>query len=997
MGSVTGANVYDNGTNATITATPASGYKFYRWKSDNAEVSRNASYTFPVKKNIEFVAEFVIDFGTTGKTGTCEWVLTGERGSNDYTLTVGGDCEMTDYDDNNRAPWYSEKEHIKNLIIGEDVKTIGDNAFDGCNGLTEVNIPDGVTTIGERAFKDCSELTSLTIGKGVTAIEDEAFAGCVKLKNVYVEAEDIPTLGNNAFDGIPTDAALHVPCGMKESYEDSSWRRYFADANIGQNGPHVLTGESNDDNMGTVDIVPNTCTDDNATLTAKSKAGYRFSKWADDNSTNPVRTVTVMADMTVKAIFIAIEYNISVKVTEEIKCFGENGTLKVTVTGAGATAPYQCKLDDGDYQEPDGNSFTFTVSAGTYLVTVKDKNNSERTKEVNVTGPGEITVVPEITHVSCYGSNNGEIILSNISGGTPPYTSYSFDDGNTYSGRNSKTEVVGNYKIRVKDIKGCESPTVDVTVEEPEELKMVLCATPSSCNGKGDGSITVSSISGGTPDYQFRIKDDPNYSTYQDGYMFGNLSAGEYTVIARDARGCESTAVTISVLEQTTLSAILSITPISCSDKSNGRITVLGVKGGIPEYRYSIYGDDESKYVKGQTIFDNLPADDYEFIVKDDNGCKSLTVPVSLTAPEALIFDPKVTQDVSCNDGDDGSITVSGVSGGTEPYLYSINGGSSYQNVDAFDNLIAGDYQIIVKDDNGCKSPVVPLTVSQPTALTVTPEVTNHVSCNGGHDGEITITASGGTGTLNTYHYSIYGDDESQYKLGKTVFRDLTATEYMVIARDEHGCRSSVVPVTITEPAALIASDIRVATCPGRSNVSLSKYVDTVDIRTLSWDGHLSIGTSTGIIPSIPATAPTTYTFKYSVSNECATSDARVYLYAVKDKMPFTQPDTVAVCRDRAEAIQINQIIGIDAEDGEWRTVPELLPDTYTHLSPADSPYAGAFVFDGKKYSDDVLPTITYHGVPAHQIEFYYSTPSGNCTGKKEYKTVIVLTPDIMK
>jgi hypothetical protein len=40
---------------------------------------------------------------------------------------------------------------------------------------------------------------------------------------------------------------------------------------------------------------------------------------------------------------------------------------------------------------------------------------------------------------------------------------------------------------------------------------------------------------------------------------------------------------------------------------------------------------------------------------------------------------------------------------------------------------------------------------------------------------------------------------------------------------------------------------------------------------------------------------------------------------------------------------------------------------------------------------------ITYHGVTAHQIEFYYGTPSGNCTGKKEYKTVIVLTPDIIK
>ena len=50
------------------------------------------------------------------------------------------------------------------MVIGSGVTSIGYSAFEGCNGLRAVTIPDSVTNIGDDAFYGCSGLTSVTIG-----------------------------------------------------------------------------------------------------------------------------------------------------------------------------------------------------------------------------------------------------------------------------------------------------------------------------------------------------------------------------------------------------------------------------------------------------------------------------------------------------------------------------------------------------------------------------------------------------------------------------------------------------------------------------------------------------------------------------------------------------------------------------------------------------------------------------------------------------------------
>ena len=69
--------------------------------------------------------------------------------------------------------------------IPNNVTTIGEYAFSGCDSLTSIVIPDSVTTIGEKAFYNCNRLRSIVIPDSVTSIGYSAFYDCDSLTDVY--------------------------------------------------------------------------------------------------------------------------------------------------------------------------------------------------------------------------------------------------------------------------------------------------------------------------------------------------------------------------------------------------------------------------------------------------------------------------------------------------------------------------------------------------------------------------------------------------------------------------------------------------------------------------------------------------------------------------------------------------------------------------------------------------------------------------------------------
>ena len=83
-------------------------------------------------------------------------------------------------------------------IEGCPVTRIGENAFENCDFLKEVTIPDSITEIGRFAFYDCEELEKITIGKNVTLIDEYAFAECSSLKRMEIP-DGVTVIENSLF------------------------------------------------------------------------------------------------------------------------------------------------------------------------------------------------------------------------------------------------------------------------------------------------------------------------------------------------------------------------------------------------------------------------------------------------------------------------------------------------------------------------------------------------------------------------------------------------------------------------------------------------------------------------------------------------------------------------------------------------------------------------------------------------------------------------------
>lgn len=84
---------------------------------------------------------------------------------------------------------FYQKTVITNVTIPDSMKSIRQNAFDGCVNLVSISIPNSVTTIDTYVFRNCENLKSVTIGSGVTSIGYETFTNCPAISEVYYEGD----------------------------------------------------------------------------------------------------------------------------------------------------------------------------------------------------------------------------------------------------------------------------------------------------------------------------------------------------------------------------------------------------------------------------------------------------------------------------------------------------------------------------------------------------------------------------------------------------------------------------------------------------------------------------------------------------------------------------------------------------------------------------------------------------------------------------------------
>ena len=87
---------------------------------------------------------------------------------------------------------------IPDLYNDLPITAIGNMAFQNCQQITSIRLPDTLTSIGEIAFDNCINLSIIIIPNGVTVIQDGAFMRCEKLFNVIVP-DSVTNIGTSTF------------------------------------------------------------------------------------------------------------------------------------------------------------------------------------------------------------------------------------------------------------------------------------------------------------------------------------------------------------------------------------------------------------------------------------------------------------------------------------------------------------------------------------------------------------------------------------------------------------------------------------------------------------------------------------------------------------------------------------------------------------------------------------------------------------------------------
>ena len=362
------------------------------------------------------------------------------------------------------------------------------------------------------------------------------------------------------------------------------------------------------------------------------------------------------------------------------------------------------------------------LSIGTYTVTVTDANGCTCVSSATITEPIELECWVTIDNeISCYGGNDGKMTVT-AGGGTPGYT-FAWSNGANTAMINNLT--AGTYTVTVTDANGCTC-TKSMTLSDPPQLNCSVTINDHvSCFGGNDGKLTANA-NGGTPGYTYAWSNGANTA------MISNLTAGTYTITVTDTEGCTCVS-SATVNEPPALNCSVVVdNQISCAGGNDGKLTAM-VSGGTPGYTFMWSNGVNT------AMNPNLPAGTYTVTVTDANGC-TCTKTVTLNDPPQLNCSITINNHVSCYGGNDGKLTAT-ANGGTPGYTYAWSNGA---NTAMISNLSAGSYTVTVTDANGCTC-VSSATITEPIELECWITVNQEISCYGGNDGKLTVTAGGGT------------------------------------------------------------------------------------------------------------------------------------------------------------------------------------------------------------------------------------------------------------
>ena len=490
--------------------------------------------------------------------------------------------------------------------------------------------------------------------------------------------------------------------------------------------------------------------------------------------------------------------NVIVNGTTNVLCHGgSDGTANITVIGGtpeftflwtGNNTPYTSSMEDPT-----------DLIADEYDLLITDANGCHRkfNKLISISEPAIISVtVNTVTDVICYGDATGAVEIT-PTGGIPLYSyEWSGPGGFTATSQNIYSLPAGNYSLSITDANGCTEDFINLaTVGEPSEITASFIVTDISCNGLSDGAIDAS-VSGGNPPYAFSWTGPSGYTAGTED--ISGLLPGNYELTVTDNGGCIKVFPAQILVEPLLITASAVVVDSDCYGSDNGSV-IITVSGGTPPYTFEWTGP--GFFTSSDEDIFNLSPGNYSLTITDLNGCLGHFTDIAIVNEPSEIMVSASKTDISCHGLTDGIINIT-VSGGVPPYnfLWTGPGGftSSQQNLSG---LAAGTYNLTITDGNSCLVDFPGFeTIIEPLPINTTLNSTTDVTCNGGSDGTIEISVTGGTPPLvfrwtNASGITVSAIEDPQ---------SLPAGTYSLEINDLNGC-SEIYPdfAVINEPSAI--------------------------------------------------------------------------------------------------------------------------------------------------------------------------------------------------
>jgi gliding motility-associated-like protein len=635
---------------------------------------------------------------------------------------------------------------------------------------------------------------------------------------------------------------------------------------------------------------------------------------------------------------------------QDVLCFGDTSGV-ISVTAINSTGPFTWEYSWGSINTHMGPTDQITVPSGYYYITLSDVYGCTIDGEMNISddNPPLLSNLYE-DDVLCAGEPTGNL-YSYVTGGVPPYT-YDWQP----SGRTEANPIgvyAGMHYLTITDAVGCEHED-SVFIDEPDEpMAMTSEAGMVSCFGYYDGYIDIT-VTGGTPPY---------YYLWSNGQMTQdliNIPVGAYTVTILDSHQCDIINSFV-ITEPEPLELLTYTQNILCYGDNTGAVDLI-VTGGTPPYSYEWSNGSSSQDLT------SLYAGIFIVTVTDANNCVNYTM-VQIQQPDLPLHGDITPTHVRCF-GEGNGVADLNVFGGTPPYFFNWSNGEISEDI--FD-LVPGIYSVTINDINNCLASDTVQIFQSDSPLTGMISGTN-VTCNGGENGNIYITAAGGR---PPYHYDWSNGSWQEDQIG------VAAGNYSVTVTDDSYCHYTM-EFIVTEPDPFYIQAMDDPTiCFGQSTeIGIGIITGSVPPYTIIWSNSDS-----GMTTTVNPLETTTYTAVIVDALNCSSEEVEITVNVHPPLTMELHPDRDTVCPNTP--VEFEVLIAGGGISGDEVIVNDSLMSLPIILNVLNDTIFNFVVYDACHF-DSVLisyPIFTYplppisisadktNGCAPLTVQFYENSP----------------------